>query len=96
MAKNTHPGFRLRRIILDKGIQFQRVAEAMAVTKPTLSLITTGKQKITPPIALAIVKALGEEYGTAWDWAVAQIAYDMQELRNAAAAKSGEPMEVAA
>ena len=78
MYNPPHPGEIIKGLWLDPlGASITDVAQAMGVSRTTLSKIVNGKGRVTPEIALRLSVALG---GSAESWLGHQAAYDLWEI----------------
>lgn len=78
MYNPPHPGEILKGLWLDPmGVSITEAAQAMAVSRKTLSKIVNGRGRVTPELALRLSLALGS---SAESWLGHQAAYDLWEL----------------
>jgi len=78
MYNPPHPGEIIKGLWLDPlGVSITDAAQAMAVSRKTLSKIVNGRGRVTPEIALRLSLALGS---SAESWLGHQAAYDLWEL----------------
>ena len=78
MYNPPHPGEIIKGLWLDPlGVSITDAAQAMAVSRKTLSKIVNGRGRVTPEIALRLSIALGS---SAESWLGHQAAYDLWEL----------------
>ena len=78
MYNPPHPGEIIKGLWLDPmGASITDAAQAMAVSRKTLSKIVNGRGRVTPEIALRLSIALGS---SAESWLGHQAAYDLWEL----------------
>jgi antitoxin HigA-1 len=78
MHNPPHPGEIIKGLWLDPlGVSITDAAQAMAVSRKTLSKIVNGRGRVTPEIALRLSIALGS---SAESWLGHQAAYDLWEL----------------
>ena len=79
MKNPPHPGLVvLRECIQPSGLTITRAAEALGVTRNTLSELANGKRGISPEMAVRLSKVFG---GTAESWLVQQAQYDLAQVR---------------
>ena len=75
MHNPPHPGEVLRELCLEPlGISVTRAAEALGVSRKTLSAILNGRAGISPEMALRLSKALGTSPES---WLNQQMLYDL-------------------
>ena len=78
MYNPPHPGEIIKGLWLDPmDVSITAAAQAMAVSRKTLSKIVNGRGRVTPEIALRLSIALGS---SAESWLGHQAAYDLWEL----------------
>ncbi len=78
MYNPPHPGEMIKGLWLDPmGASITEAAQAMGVSRKTLSKIVNGRGRVTPEIALRLSLALGS---SAESWLGHQAAYDLWEL----------------
>jgi addiction module HigA family antidote len=78
MHNPPHPGEIIKDLWLDPaGISITDAAQAMAVSRKTLSSIVNGHGRVTADIAVRLSLALG---GSAESWLGHQAAYDLWEI----------------
>jgi addiction module HigA family antidote len=79
MKNPPHPGgFVLRECIEPLGLTITQAAEALGVTRKTLSELVNEKCAISPEMAVRLSKVFG---GTAEGWLVQQAQYDLAHVR---------------
>ena len=79
MKNPPHPGLVvLQECIEPSGLTIKRAAEALGVTRNTLSELVTGKRGISPEMAVRLSKVFG---GTEEGWLVQQAQYDLAQVR---------------
>jgi len=79
MKNPPHPGLVvLQECIEPSGLTITRAAEALGVTRNTLSELLNGKRGISPEMAVMLAKTFG---GTAEGWLVQQAQYDLAHVR---------------
>jgi addiction module HigA family antidote len=79
MKNPPHPGIVvLQECIEPLGLTITAAAEALGVTRKTLSELVNEKCGISPEMAVRISKAFG---GTAEGWLVQQAQYDLAQVR---------------
>jgi len=79
MKNPPHPGLVvLQECIEPSGLTITRAAEALGVTRNTLSELTNGKRGISPEMAVRLSKVFG---GTEEGWLVQQAQYDLAQVR---------------
>lgn len=77
--KPPHPGgFVLEECIEPLGLTISQAAEALGVTRVTLSELVNGKRGISPEMAVRLSKAFG---GSAETWLVQQAQYDLAQVK---------------
>jgi len=79
MKNPPHPGG----VVLDEcieplGLTITQAAEALGVTRVTLSELVNGKRGISPEMAVRLSKAFG---GSAESWLVQQAQYDLAQVK---------------
>ena len=75
MHNPPHPGEVLRELCLDPlGLSVTRTAEALGVSRKTLSAIFNGRAGISPEMAIRLSKAFGT---SAESWLNQQVQYDL-------------------
>ena len=78
MYNPPHPGEIIKGLWLDPmSVTITEAAQAMGVSRKTLSKIVNGKGRVTPEIALRLSIALGS---SAESWLGHQAAYDLWEM----------------
>ena len=79
MHNPPHPGLTLRDDVLPAlGINITDAAQALGVTRPTLSRVLNGAAAVSPEMALRLERWLGVEHGGRADvWLAMQAAYDL-------------------
>ena len=78
MHNPPHPGEIIKGLWLDPmGVSITQAAQAMAVSRKTLSKIVNGRGRVTPEIAVRLSLALGS---SAESWLGHQAAYDLWEI----------------
>ena len=79
MKNLPHPGgVVLRQCIEPLGLTITSAAEALGVTRDTLSELVNGKRGISPEMAMRLAKVFG---GTEAGWLVQQAQYDLAHIR---------------
>ncbi len=79
MKNPPHPGgFVLRQCIQPLGLSITASAEALGVTRTTLSELVNGKRGISAEMAVRLSKVFG---GSAESWLVQQAQYDLAHIR---------------
>ncbi len=79
MKNPPHPGgVVLRQCIEPLGLTITDAAEALGVTRNTLSELVNGKRGISPEMAVRLSKVFG---GTEDGWLVQQAQYDLAQVR---------------
>ena len=79
MKSPPHPGgVVLRACIEPLGLTITDAAEALGVTRNTLSELVNGKRGISPEMAVRLSKVFG---GTEDGWLVQQAQYDLAQVR---------------
>jgi addiction module HigA family antidote len=79
MKNPPHPGtVVLRECIEPTGLTITDAAEALGVTRNTLSELVNGKRGISPEMAVRLSKVFG---GTEQGWLVQQAQYDLAHVR---------------
>ena len=75
MHNPPHPGEILRELCLEPlGLSVTRTAEALGVSRKTLSAILNGRAGISPEMAIRLSKAFGT---SAESWLNQQVQYDL-------------------
>ncbi len=75
MHNPPHPGEALREFCLEPlGLSVTRTAEALGVSRKTLSAILNGRAGISPEMAIRLSKAFGT---SAESWLNQQVQYDL-------------------
>jgi addiction module HigA family antidote len=79
MKSPPHPGG----VVLDEcieplGLTITQAAEALGVTRVTLSELVNGRRGISPEMAVRLSKAFG---GSAESWLVQQAQYDLAQVK---------------
>ena len=75
MHNPPHPGEILRELCLEPlGLSVTRAAEALGVSRKTLSAILNGRAGISPEMAIRLSKAFG---ASAESWLNQQVQYDL-------------------
>jgi addiction module HigA family antidote len=78
MKNPPHPGLVvLQECIKPSGLTITRAAEALGVTRNTLSELANGKRGISPEMAVRLSKVFG---GTEEGWLVQQAQYDLAQV----------------
>jgi len=78
MKNRPHPGgVVLRQCIQPLGLTITDAAEALGVTRNTLSELVNGKRGISPEMAVRLAKVFG---GTEEGWLVQQAQYDLAHV----------------
>lgn len=79
MHNPPHPGLTLKDDVLPSlGINITEAAEALGVTRPTLSRVLNGAAAVSPEMALRLERWLGVENGGRADvWLGMQAAHDL-------------------
>jgi antitoxin HigA-1 len=79
MKNPPHPGLVvLLECIEPSGLTITRAAEALGVTRNTLSELVNGKRGISPEMAVRIAKVFG---GTEDGWLIQQAQYELAHVR---------------
>jgi antitoxin HigA-1 len=79
MKNPPHPGgLVLRQCIEPLGLTITDAADALGVTRTTLSELVNGKRGISPEMAVRLSKVFG---GSAASWLVQQAHYDLAQVR---------------
>jgi len=79
MKNPPHPGIVvLQECIEPSGLTITQAAEALGVTRNTLSELANGKRGISPEMAVRLSKVFG---GNAESWLVQQAQYDLAHVR---------------
>ncbi len=79
MKNPPHPGVVvLQECIRPSGLTITQAAEALGVTRNTLSELANGKRGISPEMAVRLSKVFG---GNAESWLVQQAQYDLAHVR---------------
>ena len=79
MKRPPHPGRIVRQECIEPlGLTITNAAEALAVSRNTLSELVNGKRGISPEMAVRLSKVFG---GTEEGWLVQQAQYDLAHVR---------------
>src|SRR2546430_16954638 len=79
MKNPPHPGLVvLQECIEPSGLTITQSAEALGVTRNTLSELVNGKRGISPEMAVRLTKVFG---GTEQGWLIQQAQYDLAQVR---------------
>ena len=79
MKNPPHPGgVVFRQCIKPLGLTITRAAEALGVTRNTLSELANGKRGISPEMAVRLSEVFG---GSEQGWLVQQAQYDLAQVR---------------
>jgi addiction module HigA family antidote len=79
MKNPPHPGVVvLQECIVPSGLNITQAAEALGVTRNTLSELVNGRRGISPEMAVRLSKVFG---GTEQGWLVQQAQYDLVQVR---------------
>jgi len=79
MKNPPHPGVVvLQECIGPSGLNITQAAEALGVTRNTLSELVNAKRGISPEMAVRLAKVFG---GTEQGWLVQQAQYDLAQVR---------------
>jgi addiction module HigA family antidote len=79
MKNPPHPGgFVLDECIEPLGLTITQAAEALGVTRVTLSELVNGRRGISPEMAVRLSKAFG---GSAESWLIQQAQYDLAQVK---------------
>jgi len=79
MKSPPHPGGVVLRVCIEPlGLTITDAAEALGVTRKTLSELVHGKRGISPEMAVRLAKVFG---GTEEGWLVQQAQYDLAQVR---------------
>ena len=79
MKNPPHPGLVvLQECVEPSGLTITQAAEALRVTRNTLSELVNGKRGISPEMAVRLSKVFG---GSAEGWLVQQAQYDLAHVR---------------
>jgi addiction module HigA family antidote len=79
MKNPPHPGgFILDECIEPLGLTITQAAEALGVTRVTLSELVNGRRGISPEMAVRLSKAFG---GSAESWLIQQAQYDLAQVK---------------
>jgi antitoxin HigA-1 len=80
MKNPPHPGgFVLRECIEPLGLSITQAADALGVSRKTLSELVNEKCSISPEMAVRLAKVFG---GSAEGWLVQQAQYDLAQIRS--------------
>ena len=80
MKNPPHPGEIIRDLCIEPlGLTVTQAAEALGVTRKTLSLLLNGHAGISPEMAIRLSKAFGR---SAEGWLALQSSYDLAQIRN--------------
>ena len=90
MHNPPHPGEIIKGLWLDPmGISITEAAEALGVSRKTLSKIINGRGSVTPEMAVRLSIALG---GSPESWLGHQAAYDLWQIEQHGEALSVTPL----
>jgi len=79
MKNPPHPGgVILRQCIQPLGLTITRAADALGVTRTTLSELVNGRRGVSPEMAVRLSKVFG---GSAASWLTQQAHYDLAQVR---------------
>jgi addiction module HigA family antidote len=79
MKNPPHPGLVVfEECIAPSGLTITQAAEALGVTRNTLSELVNGKRGISPEMAVRLTKVFG---GTEQGWLVQQAQYELAQVR---------------
>ena len=79
MKKPPHPGVVVLQECIDpSGLNITQAAEALGVTRNTLSELVNAKRGISPEMAVRLSKVFG---GSEQGWLVQQAQYDLAQVR---------------
>src|ERR1700693_1288986 len=79
MKTPPHPGLVvLQECIEPSGLNITQAAEALGVTRTTLSELVNGRRGISPEMAVRLSKVFG---GSAESWLVQQAQYELAQVR---------------
>jgi addiction module HigA family antidote len=79
MKNPPHPGGFVRDECIEPlGLTITQAAEALGVTRVTLSELVNGRRGISPEMAVRLSKAFG---GSAESWLVQQAQYDLAQVK---------------
>ncbi|MDI9235200.1 HigA family addiction module antitoxin [Limnohabitans lacus] len=98
MHNPPHPGLTLRDDVLPAvGMTVTDAAQALGVTRPTLSRVLNGAAAVSPEMALRLERWLGVEHGGRADvWLGMQASYDLwaAEQRTKTVIRKVKPLSV--
>jgi len=78
MKNPVHPGEVIRELCIEPlGLTVTQAAEALGVSRKTLSALLNGRAGISPEMAVRLSKAFG---GSAESWLVQQAQYDLARV----------------
>ena len=78
MKNPPHPGGVVFRMCIEPmGLTITQAAEALGVTRTTLSQLVNGRRGISPEMAVRISQVFG---GSAQSWVVQQAQYDLAQV----------------
>ena len=93
MHNPPHPGEVLRELWLGaEGFTITELADAMGVSRKTLSAIVNGRARITAEVALRLARALGT---SAESWLEGQAQYDLWQASQRGVEKHVKPLVAA-
>ena len=93
MHNPPHPGEILREFCIEPlGLSVTRAAEALGVSRKTLSAIVNGRAGISPEMAIRLSKAFGT---SAESWLNQQAQYDLWRAEQSSEFKEVEKLSVA-
>jgi addiction module HigA family antidote len=79
MKNPPHPGTVVLEVCIEpSGLSITGAAEALGVTRVTLSELVNGRRGISPEMAVRLSKAFG---GSAESWLVQQAQYDLAQVK---------------
>ena len=79
MKNPPHPGGIVRRQCIEPlGLSITDAAEALGVTRNTLSELVNGKRGISPEMAVRLARVFG---GTEEGWLIQQAQYELAQVR---------------
>lgn len=88
MFNPPHPGDTLREDVLPAlGLSVTEAADALGVSRATLSRVVNGRAAVSPEMALRLERWLGAEHGGRADvWMRMQVAHDLAQAEKTAKA----------
>ena len=90
MTDMVHPGEVVRELCIEPlGLTVTQAAEALGVSRKTLSALLNGRSGISPEMAIRLSRAFG---GSAESWLIQQALYDLAQVCEKAEAFNVRPL----